>query len=298
MPYLYGDSTESGLEEDYLHFLKKFLSFASNVLVGEARVIKAKTQSTSAHDIADQDRVHLDKLRRMLHSTIKEAGEFIPHKSQSHRAAQAIWASTETIIKEHVDKLSIHVVGAKKSSTSTSLLERNNVFHLLEDFLKEQDIPGTNNFFDLHMATHKNSYAIRQNSFAPLGIYANFDVDGTKHPQFAKISQIKDFQSGLSIQAPAISGLVVKTTKVKAHPLNDFYLVSFRTTEQSIVCVLRTECLMDSNGFDIEVFRSGNVVKTARRTKGYPNPQPFEVNIEDVTRLIALAELIESKCSH
>ena len=89
---------------------------------------------------------------------------------------------------------------------------------------------------------------------------------------------------------------MVKTTKVKAHPLNDFYLVSFRTTEQSIVCALRTECLMDSNGFDIEVFRSGNVVKTARRTKGYPNPQPFEVNIEDVTRLIALAELIESKC--
>lgn len=298
MPYLYGDSSESGLEQDYLHFLKNFLSFATKVLKGEARVIKAKSHSSSTHDTADQNRAQLDRLRRMIHSTIKEASEFIPLKSQPHRAAQAIWASTETIIKESVEKLSINVVGAKKSSTDLSLSERNNVFHLLEDFLIEQDIPGTDNFYDLHLGSNKESYAIRQSSYTPFGIETIFNVDGSKQGTFSKIAKIKDFKQGLKIQAPSISGLVVKTKKVKPHPLDDFYLVSFRTTKTSIIFVLRTERHLDSDGFDIEIHRKGNVVKMASHTKGDPNPKPFEVNLQDVPHLIALAEDVEKQSNY
>ena len=53
MTYLYGDSSDSGLELNYIELLRDFLDFAVQIMLSEQRIEEALQQSDNQKDSAN-----------------------------------------------------------------------------------------------------------------------------------------------------------------------------------------------------------------------------------------------------
>lgn len=297
MSYLYGDSTPSGLNRNYIAFLQDFLVFASGLLQGEARVASAKLKVNQLNTMGHVERERLSSLLQMIESTLADAAKIIPEKTPSFEASRSIRKSTESALKKAESKLVKSLAIAKKDCSDIVMSERSQHVKLFETFLQKHPLPETSHYADIRFDETRSTYTAKQTSHSETGFDSIFKIRLEHFPIFQKPLVVKGFMDKLEIGSPETSGLVRKSTKIRSHSLVNKIIMSITTNATSISYSLRDQAQSDEAGFDVKVMREGNRVKIQRISKGAEEAMSFEASIDDAPQLATLAHRLEEATS-
>src|SRR5262245_52980081 len=140
MSYLYGDSTPSPLEINYIEFLRDVMEFCVQVLMADQRIVQGRMRVRSLDNTSASE---IERLQR-VEVAVTKALEGIASGADpaAARCAAAIVRASGEIVRAEVAALqsSLAAEAGKRDALITE--ERRGSIRALEALLARHDLPG------------------------------------------------------------------------------------------------------------------------------------------------------------
>ncbi len=279
--FLYGDSTPSRLESNYIAFLSDALDLAVAILQADASARGTVGRREQARVGAGQELSQLRSLSanlgRLLAGIDQQAGAL------TREAAGRIRQAAEEALREASSSMKKQLQNELSQLEQRSAQEREVILKALEAFLSHNDLPDT---------SHRLLIKLNQNGTrAELSGHTASEVDWEmvlnipSESLYSAPFRVEKLAEGLEIQVPELTGMVRKSVKLRPHKLANKWI-----TEVSVVGLeghikLRTSLDDHSEGYDILIGAEDSiqVVRVNREAC-----EPFEPQPEDGLRLMKL----------
>ncbi len=291
MGYLFGDSTASDLEVNYIELLRDAIDFAVEVLVAGQRVRKWNQSSRDRALAADHDLRRLDdlehRLRELLGST--DTGR---SGSPAERCAARIGKAASDAVRAEKSAIKSGLADDLARMSKEIGRERAGLHGMLERLLLRHDVPGARRRFQVSMMG-TNAYAVQLTEQA-LGIEAVIDLEipsDNLYGQAIRVEKVMD----LEIRVPDMRGWLHKTVKLVPQRLGKKYVVEVDYDGVDTVIKLRTSPERgDDSGFDLTVSGGDEpgVGVTLTRVPREEGDEGFEPETDDAAKLTDLAEAL------
>src|SRR5215472_4495909 len=150
MGYLYGDSSASPLESNFLAFLGSALDFCVHVLLAEERIELGRATQ------ADAERKAADEFRRLSALGVGTKQAFIDATtgdvaSRAARCAANLEAEVEKALRAEIASVQKELDRSEEATRGRETAQRTSCFYALETLLLRHDPPGTS--WSLHLET-------------------------------------------------------------------------------------------------------------------------------------------------
>src|SRR5262249_43629195 len=142
MSYLYGDSTPSKLEINYIEFLRDAVEFCVQVMLADQRIAAGKAQARTLVHATAAEFERLQKLGGIV-SKAFEGTPLGPPDSATARCAAAILRSASELVRQEAVAMrtALDVEVAKRDAQATQ--EREGIAKALEALLVKHQLPDT-----------------------------------------------------------------------------------------------------------------------------------------------------------
>lgn len=291
MAYLYGDSTESGLELNYIELLRDFLDFGAQVLMSEHRIAGLVTSGEEQRRGAERELERLKELSHVVEQALDRALGADP-QSPTDRCAASIRAAAFDTIKRGAESVKASVAESERQVTAKTQRERAGNVKLLERLLRDHELPDQTSHIHLALDEHAGCYETTLRGRSPVGLEWSFRCDIPAAGRFAGPVRIGQYDEHLEVRLPEKSGLVRKSTKLRAHKLAGLYLVALEHATDQTTLVLRNQPQQGEAGFDITVSPTSPAVRLVRVQKDGETSPTLEPRDEDAERIAAVAREI------
>jgi hypothetical protein len=292
MSYLYGDSTPSTLEVNFIEFLRDATQFCVQVLLGEQRIAAGSARTLSLdHSTADEIE-RLKKLGGLVSKALEGAPRADADSATARCAAAIVRAATELVQAETAGALSLLDADSKRRDEEAAR-ERDGCVRALEALLVKHDPPEVS--LDLHVAGVSGTrYACRARMTTTYGLEAVVDLEVPANHLLERIVRVDRLAERLEVQAPELGGWLHKEVKLRPQHLEKHYVaeLSIGAGGRSTL-KLRLAADGSGPGFDVLISKGAPRVRLARveQREGPPEP-PFEVEEADANKLLALYEAL------
>jgi hypothetical protein len=175
MSYLYGDSTPSSLEVNFIDFLRDGLDFGVQLALSTDALQRENERSEMLRHAARSDVEQLEKLGSAVASAVKSFSNGESDGPMA-RCAQAVIRSTSDLVKSEVQ--GVHSVsGIEESKLEVARAgERKKCVQALEALLLRHDLPSSN--ASLHLKANGSApYAAELHTPTGLGVVATIALD-------------------------------------------------------------------------------------------------------------------------
>src|SRR5215472_2028590 len=222
MTYLFGDSSPSNLESNFLAFLGDALDFCVHVLLADERIKRGRDETAERVRAAAEEVKQLEALA----VTVKRAAEPVG-KAQ---ASSALAHCSEAIVAE-VDRLlraEVTSVQAKLEEHQTRLLaqeraEREGCAKALEALLLLHDPPDTS--WSLHLERAADGrYIAHMSGATSFGLKWTVELDVPPEHPFGRVVRVDRLVSQLEVHAPESGGWLRKEVKIRPQRLDRYYI--------------------------------------------------------------------------
>lgn len=289
MTYLYGDSTDSGLELNYIELLREFLDFAVQVMLSEHRIAAARTASDDRKREISAELERLRGLGATVASALEKAKGPNP-KSSTDQSILALHRATEETLRRAGDDLKSQAAQAEQELVAGRNRERAANAKLIEELLLHHELPDSQNTVNITLKTDGSGYEAEVLGSCAQGLTWRFRAEVASGNRFAELVKISSLRPELSIELPEMSGFVRKSVKLKAYKLAPLYVTELLHEGQSILLKLRSGTQPDDvSGLDIRFSPTSPKVTVVRSQKGEESPA-FHVPDEDAATLSALCK--------
>jgi hypothetical protein len=255
MNYLYGDSTESNLDFNYLAFLREVIDCA--VVMAESEVALATT--------VERRRV-LDKDTSAVIAAVDELGKRATElvgpiaKDQGATPVGRCAASIATAISAAVERESTQL----KAKLATERDEIDKVDHklrarakdILDKMLRTHDLPGAEKDLEITWTNSGVKAMMRQKT--SFGVEAVLSLDIPPGSLFVPDLRVDRISEGVEVHAVEAGGWLKKSDKLVPHKLGRYQVA--RVTVGNVVSVrLRSGPDANSPGFEVKVHKKGEI---------------------------------------
>lgn len=251
MRYLLGDSSESGLEFNYLAFLKEVLD-CSVVLVEHETALaaardrrKAREQDAHAQAQAIED---LGKRAQALFGPIAKDNADSP----LGRCASAIASATREKIAHEAAQIRSALAGELEVIEKDSQRLRTKTLASLEKLLKTHDLPDASKSYEVLWTANGVKAQMRQRT--SFGVEAVLALDVPASSLFTTNLHVERVTEGVEINALESGGWLKKADKLVPHKLGR-YLITRVMVGTEVTIRLRTALDSSASGFDVIVPR-------------------------------------------
>lgn len=290
MSYLYGDSTPSALEIDYIEFLRDAVDGCVQVLVAEQWIANAKTRIEALSKTTTDELEQIRRVAELVPRAFDGAPIADPESPAARcaaailRAAAAAAASTSADVKGQLDaavsKLAVEETAKRREGTEA-----------LEKLLIKHDLPGMKAEIQLAIVGAGN-YVARAHLSTGFGVTGTLLLDIPKDHLFERILRVDRVVERLEVQAPEIGGWLHKEIKLRPQHLEKLHLAGasfFGASGDTI----RLRAALDGSGAGFDLTYSPNdgpirLVRVGDDSKG--EDVPFDVEDADVPKLQLLRE--------
>jgi hypothetical protein len=291
MSYLYGDSTASPLEVNFIDFLRDSLDFCVQLALSTDGLRRETERGDALRHAARNDIERLEKLGSGVASTVKSL--FDEGNGPTARCALAVIQSTSDLVRSEIQGVNsaLQVEEAKLEAARAG--ERENCVKALETLLLRHDLP--NSTASLLLKARPNApYAARLHTVTPLGVAATIELDVPSSHLFGHVIRVDRIVDRLEIQAPEVGGWLHKELKMRAQRLEKLHVVELDLHARESSVTLRASADGSGPGFDILVSADAPRVRVVRAPErdGSSDP-PFEVEEQDASDLLALLQKLE-----
>ena len=290
MTYLYGDSSPSTIEINYIDFLGRILDFSVEMLIAEGRVSAAHERR---RDLERAVMVEIDLLEELGVDVHRLLEPLEPGSSQkpTSRCARAIERAVIEAISEETSSVRGDLASDVDRIQAEVRWEREAYIKSLESLVAAYDLPGADN--EIHLALDfGEQYTAQLRGATDYGAATSVDLDVPGDSPFVRQVRIGHFAPGLEIHTPERVGWIRKQVKMISHNVSKHYLAELTASPDEICFKLRTTADFASPGYNILVDRRCAVVELAYRKSANDEFMPFDVAFEDEVPLIELAEAL------
>jgi hypothetical protein len=287
MSYLYGDSTPSTLDINYIEFLRDAVEFCVQVLLGEQRIIQARSKAASLDKTTGTEIARLEQLGAAVAKTI-EGLSWGDGDSATTRCAAAILRSSADLVRSEIASVQSALAAEVQQQDAQSMRERDATVKALQALLARHDLPYMT--FDVHLGVVGGTrYACRALMATPFGLGAVIDLEIPSTSLFSQVVRVERLVERLEVQAPEMSGWVRKELKLRPQHLEKLHITEVSLLAGSGAFKLRTGPDGSGPGFDVMVDAEGpRPVRMARVEERDEAGPPFEADEGDVKKLLAL----------
>jgi len=217
MSYLYGDSTPSKLEGNYIEFLRDAVEFCVQVLAADQRIAQGRAQARSLEHATAGEYERLQKLGAQVSKSFDGMSLGAPDTATARCAAAILKSAADLVRAEAVAMRSALDAELAKRETQAGQ-EREGCVKALETLLVKHDLPET--ALDLHLAINGGArYAGRSRLKTTFGLDALVDLEIPANHLFDRVIRVDRLMERLDVHAPEIGGWLHKEVKKRPQHL-------------------------------------------------------------------------------
>ncbi len=297
MAFLFGDSTPTTFETNFLEELRDAIDFAAAIAEADQEIVTADARREALRRRANEEAARLELLVRAMLDAARAAD-----KGADGSPAAALGAELVRLVTDRHDAASVAITAALEADVRTIdagvLAARGRYATVLERWLLVRDPPGA--ACTLRVETEarekdEHGYVAEIEGRSDIGLEWTLSVAIPEASPFARALRVdKIAGDGIAIQAPQKSGLIKKEVKLKKHKLDRHWVTKVVDDGDTVRVDLRAE-MGEPTGFDVSVDLGERLVNAAKTgEEGDPTLGPFAVAAEDRDALVALAEKLRA----
>ncbi len=292
MTYLYGDSSDSGLELNYIELLRDFLDFAVQIMLSEQRIEEVLQQSEDQKSKANSELENLralgDAVGRALEQS-KSGGQ----NSVTNKSIAALRQVCQDTLRKAAESLKAQVAAGNQEIQVRKQRERAGNAKITERLLLHHELPDSTNTVAITLNGEGSGYGARVDGSCKQGLRWTFAAEIPAQNQFHEVLKVSTLSPDLTIELPEMSGLLRKSVKLKPYRVSTFYLTGLADEGHDVVLKLRSALVsQDPTGLDVRVTRAAGRVSVKRIDKG-EEAAPFQVSDTDAAAFMKICEELE-----
>ena len=282
MSYLYGDSTPSQLELNYIEFLRDAMDLMVAVLRADYQSRTTEESGTATRANAEKELERLHDFSSALNAMLDGASAGLDPSSPTGQCASAVRNTAAETIRNAANQIKSSVQSQLSQLESQMKRDRAGCNSANEAFLLHHDLPGT--VHRLELRSDGDLYRARLSGSSKEALSWVLDLEIPGDNLFASPVRLDRVTDHIEVSLPESSGWVRKTTKLRPQKLTNKYIVGLIHTANESTLKLRAS-LNDPIGYDIVINRGQ--VRVIRQGGDIAN-EVFEPTIEDAGNLMRL----------
>jgi hypothetical protein len=252
MRYLYGDSSESPLEINYLAFLPDAIEAVVELVRADEALEATRAKGDVRKASAEAEVKEVEDLGREVAAVVDPLdGDEVPVV----RAAAAIGGAAKEIVAREIARVRAALAADLQALDRDAAPLRERGVAAIATLLSTHDLPGARETLTARWTA--GGFEVRLRQVSPCGLEATVALAVPGGSLLAHELRIDKLVDGLEIHLSANRGLLKKEMKLVAHKLA-------RHTVAEVVCdpdgvLLRLRAPQDAAGYDVRVAPDGDV---------------------------------------
>src|SRR5687768_1305451 len=202
--YLYGDSTESPLEINYIEFLRDALDFAVEILVADHRIQALQDECEERKRAAEVELGHLRQLSdRMMQALDAPPGG---PSSAAFRCAMMVRQSSDDAIKRTIGQIKQGLNDQLTQVLAQISRERSGNLRALEMLLRHRDLPDSTHHVEVVLAGDGRGYSAQVRGKADIGVEWLQSLDIPNSHLFSHLVRVERLSPNLEVKVPEKGG--------------------------------------------------------------------------------------------
>jgi hypothetical protein len=284
MAFLYGDSTPSPLETNFLELLRDTLDFAVVVLEADANIERIHERKVQSAQAADEEIERLQTFGGVVVDAIRDApkGE---EDSETSRCAAHLTVKVGEAVSASTDAVHRTLAAEVAQADADLVAQREASFKALETLLLPHDVLDAKVVRRIERQPD-GSHVASLLGDATIGLQWRIALAIPEGHVFAASAPLDRLAPQMEFFAPEQTGWLKKEMKPRPQRLERFALIEL--TDDGHEVGLKLRAIAGEHGFDFSIApRSGAV--SASRT-GKEGDAPFDLTEEDTRKIIELSE--------
>ncbi len=259
MRYLLGDSSEAGLEFNYLAFLKEVIDCSVVLLEHESTLTSAGDKRRSLEKDAAVVLAALDELSRRT----TELAEVVAKE----QADNAIGRCAETIVKQTREAVEKESAGVREAlAADVARVEKEDLglrsrgIEIVDKLLKTHELPGAEKTIEVTWTSTKVTAIARQKT--PYGVDATVGLELPAGTDLISDLRVERLAEHAELSALEVGGWLKKSDKLVPYKIGRYHIVKLVTTggaAGSTLVRLRSTAETTSGGFDLVMTQKGDI---------------------------------------
>lgn len=291
MSYLYGDSTPSTLQVNFIEFVRDAMDFCVQVLLADQRMAEGRERVRSQEQAAAEDIERLEKLAAVVSRTVESMTRAEAPEAATGRCAAAILRASADLVRSETASVRGALSDQVAKLEAEAAEQREACVKALEVLLGKHDFPDTSLAHHL-VLTGGARYTCRTQMVTGFGLQATVDLEIPADNLFAQIVRVERVVDRLEVQAPEVGGWLHKEMKMRPQRLEKYYVTELHTAGDESTLKLRSAPEGSGSGFDINLAGEPPRARLVRieDREGSSLPPPFELSEGDSGKLLELKE--------
>jgi hypothetical protein len=289
MSYLYGDSTPSTLDENFIEFLRDSMDFCVAALLADDRARHSAGRATELRKAADADTERLRHLSAAVTFAIQGASS--PENSPAARCGAEILSSAEKLVTAEIERVAASLTQEVSNLDAEAGRERGGCFKALEEFLLRYDLPNTKRSLELRLDGGER-YTALMRTRTSFGLAVTLELELPADHLFAKALKVERIADRVEVQVPDSGRWLYKEGKLRAQRLEKLLVTELVVDGFSSSIKLRTSA-DSAQGFDVKLSSEGVFLVRLAEKEGAAET-PFRVGEADAKTLTTLFEKLSA----
>jgi hypothetical protein len=292
MEFLYGDSTPSPLTSNVLEFLRDALDFAVFALHLDDEIADIHERKRLTGRAADEEIQRLETLGRVVAGAVEGVDKGEAESETSTCSAQITTISAEAVAAA-IAAVRVRLEGRRTELAAEEAGQRDACFKALETLLLPHSPPDTALAVRVVRGPDRG-YAAWRRGETPFGLRWRIELGIPHGHVFASDAPMDRLGPHVEIHAPEQAGWIKKEVKLKAQRLDRLVLTEVVDDGRTVALHLRSDPAGE-HGLDFDVDpKAGTVAATRVGAREDPSAGAFDLQPEDVTALVAVAEKVRA----
>jgi hypothetical protein len=289
MRYLFGDSTPSTLEIDYIEFLRDAVDCCVQVLLADQRIANGKTRLETLERSTAVELEQVQKMASLVPRAFEGASLGEP-EAPAARCAAAIMRSAAALAAATVSDVKGTFDAAVSDAASEAAQQRQACAEAFGRLLVKHDLPGMKSEVQIVFVGAGN-YVGRAQVSTGFGISGILELEIPKDHLFERVVRVDRLVERLEVQAPELAGWLHKGVKLRTQHLEKLYVAGLSSGSAGDVLRLRSAPDGSGAGFDVAFGAADGAVRLVRVDEDTKRDDPpFDVDGPDASKLQGLRE--------
>src|SRR5215472_13634385 len=287
MTYLFGDSSPSNLESNFLAFLGDGLDFCVHVLLADERIKRGREETGERERAAAAEVKQLESLA----VTVKRTAELTAKgavTSSVERYAQAIVGEVDKLLRTEVANVQSALEDHQNRLHAQERAEREGCAKALEAMLLRHDPPETTWSLHLERAVD-GSYMAQLSGATTFGLKWALELDIPQDHAFGRVVRVDRLVTQLEVHAPEAGGWLRKEVKIRPVRLDRYFMTELLLSPRQMTVRLRLSPEGEGSGFDLHIRPEAPHVRLVRAAAGH-DEEPFEADESDAEQIRLLRD--------
>ncbi len=283
MTYLFGDSSPSNLEIDYIEFLREALDFSVAVLAAHERMVQGAARAIEVKREGDVETQRLESLGAVVARAV-EAFDIGTDTSATAGCAQLLLRGAVETVRSSIERVRAGGAGDVSRIEEEAKRDRERCLEALGTFLKRHDLPKMTSELRLQQEGG-TGYAARLYVRALENVQGVLDLEIPPSHLFASVARVDKLVERLEVHAPETGGWLRTEVKLRPQRLDKEFVTAIVAGAKQTQIQLRAAPDGTGVGFDLAIPEDG--VRVSLRRVGESNGEmpPFDLDETDSSKI-------------